>query len=134
MTQATRKPRRSEALRVRVNQEERAGLMRLAASIEQKPSRVLRRLIREAVTGGPDFFDDGLNELRMAHQQLAAVGRNINQLAKAANRDERIVPHELRSELSDARARVEDLARLYRQAVVRAHVRSAKPMEEGRAR
>ena len=133
MARSTSKTSRSEALRVRVNEEERAGLMQLAASIEQKPSRVLRRLIREAVTGGPDFFDDGLNELRTAHRQLAAVGRNINQLAKAANRAERIVPHELRGELTIVKARVEDLARLYRQALERARARTVNVVRAGRA-
>ena len=105
---------------------------RLAKSLDRKPSEILRRLVREAVTGGPDFFDDGLEELRTAHRQLAAVGRNINQLAKAANRDEPIVASELRDELAEVKARVEDVAGVYRGAVERARKRTVKPLREGR--
>ena len=133
MTETTAKKRRSEALRVRVRDDEREALNRLAKSLDRKPSEILRRLVREAVTGGPDFFDDGLEELRTAHRQLAAVGRNINQLAKAANRDEPIVASELRDELADVKARVEDVAGVYRGAVERARKRTVKPLRKGRA-
>ena len=133
MTDTTTKKRRSEALRVRVRDDEREALNRLAKSLDRKPSEILRRLVREAVTGGPDFFDDGLEELRTAHRQLAAVGRNINQLAKAANRDEPIVASELRDELADVKARVEDVAGVYRGAVERARKRTVKPLRKGRA-
>ena len=133
MTETTAKKRRSEALRVRVRDDEREALNRLAKSLDRKPSEILRRLVREAVTGGPDFFDDGLEELRTAHRQLAAVGRNINQLAKAANRDEPIVASELRDELADVKARVEDVAGVYRRAVERARKRTVKPLRKGRA-
>ena len=133
MTETTAKKRRSEALRVRVRDDEREALNRLAKSLDRKPSEILRRLVREAVTGGPDFFDDGLEELRTAHRQLAAVGRNINQLAKAANRDEPIVASELRDELAEVKARVEDVAGVYRGAVERARKRTVKPLRKGRA-
>ena len=133
MTETTAKKRRSEALRVRVRDDEREALNRLAKSLDRKPSEILRRLVREAVTGGPDFFDDGLEELRTAHRQLAAVGRNISQLAKAANRDEPIVASELRDELADVKARVEDVAGVYRRAVERARKRTVKPLRKGRA-
>ncbi len=133
MTKTTAKKRRSEALRVRVRVDEREALNRLAKSLGRKPSEVLRRLVREAVTGGPDFFDDGLDELRAAHRELAAVGRNINQLAKAANRDEPVVASELRGELADVKARVDDVAGIYRGAVERARRRTVKALREGRA-
>ncbi len=133
MSKTTAKKRRSEALRFRVRGDEREALKRLAKSLNRKPSEVLRRLVREAVTGGPDFFDDGLDELRAAHRELAAVGRNINQLAKAANRDKPVVSAELRGELADVKARVEDVAGVYRGAVERARRRTVKPLREGRA-
>ncbi len=133
MTKTTAKKRRSESLRVRVRNDEREALKRLAKSLGRKPSEVLRRLVREAVTGGPDFFDDGLDELRAAHRELAAVGRNINQLAKAANRDKPVVASELRGELADVKARVDDVAGIYRGAVERARRRTVKALREGRA-
>lgn len=133
MTETTTKKRRSEAFRVRVRDDERAGLDRLAQSLKRKPSEIIRRLVREAVTAGPDYFDDGVKELRAAHRQLAAVGRNINQLAKAANRDEPVVSSELRDELAVVMARVEDMAGLYRGAIEQARKRTVKPLREGRA-
>ena len=123
----------SEALRVRVRDSERDAFKRLAGSLGEKPSRVLRRLIREAITGGPDLFDDGLAELREAHRQLAAVGRNVNQLARAANRGDPIVPSELHGKLADVKAQVAELARLYGSAVERARRRSVQPLQRRRA-
>lgn len=133
MPKPSARPSASDSLRVRVHRSEREALKRLADSLDQKSSRILRRMIREAITGGPDFFDDGLAELREAHRQLAAVGRNINQLARAANRDDPIVPSELRSELAEVKVMVDNLARLYAAAVEHARCRSVKPLQRQRA-
>ncbi len=116
----------SDALRIRIHTDERIALGRLAKSLDEKPSRLVRRLVREAITQGPDFFDDGLAELRAAHRELAAVGRNINQLAKAANREERVVPAQLRRNLAAAKLQVERLAEIYREAVERSRRRTVK--------
>ena len=133
MTEAIAKKPRSKVFHVRVRDDERAALDKLAKSLDRKPSEIIRRLVREAVTTGPDFFDDGLNEMRQAHRQLAAVGRNINQLAKAANRDEPVVSSELRGELADVRARVERVAGVYRTAVERTRKRVVKPLKDSLA-
>ena len=94
-------------------------------SLDLKPSELLRRLVREAVTQGPDYFDDGLEELRAAHRELAAIGRNINQLARAANREEPIVAAELLPALEDAKKQVASVGRVYRDAVERSRRRTA---------
>jgi hypothetical protein len=86
----------------------------------------VRRLIREAITAGPDFFDDGVDELRIAHRELAAVGRNINQLARSANQGERVVPAQLKRNLAAAKLQVERLADFYRAAVERARARTVQ--------
>ena len=117
---------KTSSLRVRVNAEEHAALQRLAESLDEKPSRVVRRLVREAVTGGPEYFHDGLVEMRAAHRELAAVGRNINQLARAANRDERVVSKDLRRNLAAAKQQVDRLAGLYREAVERIQRRNVQ--------
>lgn len=116
----------SDSLRVRVHADERIALGRLAKSLDEKPSRLVRRLVREAITQGPDFFDDGVVELRAAHRELAAVGRNINQLAKAANKNERVVPAQLKRNLAAAKLQVERLAEIYREAVERSRRRTVK--------
>lgn len=77
---------RSRVVFARLREAEEAGLKHLAARLGQTPSRIIRRLIREAITGGPDYFDDGLLELGRMHRELAAIGSNLNQLARAANR------------------------------------------------
>lgn len=115
---------KTSSLRVRVNPEEHAALQRLAKSLDEKPSQVVRRLVREAITGGPEYFEDGLAEIRAAHRELAAVGRNINQLARAANRDERVVSKDLRRNLAAAKQQVERVATLYREAVERVQQRN----------
>ena len=89
-SQRKRREIHSEALRVRVRPEERKALQEFAATLGQTPSRIIRRLIREAITGGPDYFKDELLDLRRVSRELAAIGRNLNQLAKAANRGERV--------------------------------------------
>ena len=77
---------RSRMLHVRLREAEYAGLQELAGALGQTPSRVLRRLIREALTGGPDYFKDELVDRRGLVRELIATGRNLNQLARAANR------------------------------------------------
>ena len=114
----------SESLRVRIHANERQALGRLAESLDQRPSRIVRRLIREAITQGPDFFDDGVSELRAVHRELAAIGRNINQLARKANQNERVVPAQLKRNLAAAKLQVERVADVYREAVERARQRT----------
>lgn len=105
---------------------ERAALNVLARSLNETPSRVLRRLFREAITAGPDYFEDGLTELRAAHRALASVGRNINQLAKAANSKEKVVSSDVRRNLAAAKLQVERLADIYRGAVERVQRRTLR--------
>jgi len=69
---------RSKTVCVRLRAEEEAGLKKLAADLGQAPSRIMRRLIREALTGGPDYFDDGVLDLRRMHRELAVIGRNLH--------------------------------------------------------
>ena len=76
---------RSRMVGVRLREQEWAGLQELAAKLDQSPSRIIRRLLREALTGGPDYFNDELVDLRRMCRELAAIGRNLNQLALTAN-------------------------------------------------
>ena len=102
--------------------------VRYSAYSLEKPSRIVRRLIREAITQGPDFFDDGVGELRSAHRELAAVGRNINQLARSANQGEKVMPVQLKRNLAAAKLQVERVAAVYRDAVERARQRTVRPL------
>ena len=114
----------SEAVRVRLNRDEKRALLKFAETLDERPSRVMRRLIREAVSGGPDFFDDGLAEIRETHRQLAAIGRNLNQLTKLAHKGEALLPSDVMPELEAIKKEVKSAAAHYRSALARARARS----------
>jgi len=117
---------RTESTPVRLLPEEKEALAQLAERLGVKPSRVHRRLIREAITGGPDYFDTELVELKKFRGQLLAIGRNINQLAKLANQGEGVVPSVLRRDLEEARTVIAGASRLYLQAIERVTQRSLR--------
>lgn len=70
----------TEALRFRVTPGELAGLKAVAAREGVTLSRLLRRAVREMVTGGPDFFDDGTERMSELARELAAIQRRLLQL------------------------------------------------------
>ena len=107
---------RSSSVRVRLREEERAAFQQFAAQLGQTPSRIIRRLIREAITAGPDYFDDGLLELRQMRNELARVGGNLNQLVRAANTGAAVEGDELRRVLNAVSVQVEAVKELYRRA------------------
>lgn len=73
-------------LRIRLTEEEDRAIVVLARFLgEGTRSRIIRKMIREAIGQGPDLLKDDLNSFREAVRQLAAVGRNINQIAHALN-------------------------------------------------
>ncbi len=119
---------RSETVHVRLVNAEKQALLRLAKRVRQPPSRVIRRLIREAVSGDPDYFDDGLAEIRETHRQLAAVGRNLNQLTKLAHRGEALVPGDIAPDLEALAAQLERLAEQYGSTVARVRARRVTQM------
>jgi hypothetical protein len=71
---------------MRLNDQEDQALVRLAGTLGAKTrSRVVRKLIRDALGLGPDLLKDDLNSFREAARHVSAVGRNINQIARAIN-------------------------------------------------
>ena len=79
------KRQKSEALRVRLYEDEKEAFARLAESMDVSTSELLRRMVREAVSSGPSLFDDGISGLVDAGNAVSAVGRNINQMTRAIN-------------------------------------------------
>ena len=102
---------------VRLRVEEDTGLKALGKALGLSPSRIIRRLIREAINGGPDYFTDGEKEIRMMHVHLSAVGRNLNQLVKAVNRDELVPSEDLVQVLDVVRLQVAGIEAHYLKAV-----------------
>lgn len=118
----------SEVGRVRLRQEESTGLKALAQALGLTPSRIIRCLIREAITGGPDFFNNGEVELRTMRQHLTAIGRNLNQLTRAVHRGEAVEIAELRRVINAARIQVSAVEELHMRTIEVAAKRAWGPL------
>ncbi len=76
---------RTDRVTVRFTRNEGRDLQRLASVRGLKRSAYLGGLFRAHATRAPYFTDEEVGALRDANRQLAAVGRNVNQIAKALN-------------------------------------------------
>ena len=132
MPRPTSKPAatRSRMAFVRLREEEDAALKKLAADLGQTPSRLLRRLIREALTGGPDYFDDGAIDLLRMHRELAAIGRNLNQLSRTANQGGAVGGDDVRRVINAGIVQMEAVKELYLRAVRATVTRAVLPLYE----
>ena len=113
---------------VRLRVDEDTGLKALGKALGLSPSRIIRRLIREAITGGPDYFDEDVKEIRLMHVHLAAVGRNLNQLVRAANRGEPILNEDVQRMVDVLRLQVAGIEDRYLTAVRAAAKRTWEPL------
>ena len=68
---------------VRLNEEEHQALDVIQERLQTTRSRLLRKVIRELIGLGPDLLAQEWKVLEDLVYQLAAVGRNLNQLLKA---------------------------------------------------
>ena len=118
----------SRMVHTRLRLAEDTGLKQLAAALNVPPSRIIRRLIREAITGGPDYFKDGEKEIRLMHVHLAAVGRNLNQLVRAANRGDPLLNADVLRVLDVLRLNVAGIQQSYFKTVRAAAWRSWEPL------
>lgn len=122
---------RSQAVRVRLREEERAAFQQFAAALGQTPSRIIRRLIREAITGGPDYFKDELGELRKMRRELTAIGRNLNQLARAANQGGVVEGADVRRVVNACLVQTAAVKALYRALLDTVVNRTVEPLRDG---
>ena len=121
---------RSRAAAIRLREDEWAGLTQLAETLGQPPSRIIRRLIREAITGGPDYFNDGVSELERMISELAAIGRNLNQLSRAANQGRAVSGDDVRRVINAGIVQMEVVKGLYKRAVRATVKRVVLPLYE----
>ena len=86
-----------------------------------KRAQWIRNLIQANLTKKPVLLESSINELRTANRELAAIGRNINQLTKALNRSIELdfsdqVSHqhliELKTEIKKNRAAINQLVKV----------------------
>jgi len=115
-------PAYSRVRHVRLRLAEDDALKQMAAATGQTPSQVIRQLIRIAATGAPDYVGEEKIDLRMNARQIAAIGRNLNQLVRAINRGEQVAPDDLRRVLNATRVQFTVVHQTYLNAV-RAAVR-----------
>lgn len=113
---------------VRLRLEEDAGLVALGQALGLSPSRIIRSLIREAITGGPAFFDNGEVELRTMRQHLTAIGRNLNQLTRAVHRGEAVEIAALQRVIHAARLQVAAVEELHLRTIETAAKRAWWPL------
>lgn len=86
-----------------------------------KRAQWIRNLIQANLTKKPVLLEKSINELRTANRELAAIGRNINQLTKVLNRSIELdfsdqVSHqhliELKTEIEKNRAAINHLVKV----------------------
>ena len=120
----------SRMVHVRLHLKEAEGLKQRAEDLGQTPSRLIRRLIREALNGGPDYFDDGVLDLRRMHRELASIGRNLNQLSRAANQGAVVGGDDVRRVINAGLVQMEAVKGLYLRAVRATVKRAVLPLYE----
>ena len=125
---------RSKMAGVRLREEEWAGLVQLAENLGETPSRIIRRLVREAINGGPDYFDDGLLDLRRMYRELNSIGRNLNQLSRAANRGAVVGGDDVRRVINAGLVQMEAVKGFYGRTVGAAVGRTVGALYEGAGR
>lgn len=107
----------STPLGVRLTSDEMERLRALAQAEGVPVSRLLRRAVREMVNGAPDPFDDGVLAMRETAKQLAAIGRNLNQLVASVNRGEYAHATDIVAVVKDLRSAVEEARGRYARLV-----------------
>jgi len=115
---------------VRVDEDEKQAFTRLADRLGVKPSVLHRRLMKEAVDEGPEVFEKELAALLDANVQLSAIGRNINQIARAINQGaivvEPIDSRDLEGVISAVDAQKEAVRRMIKRARSKRRIRKPK--------
>ena len=120
----------SRSRNIRLHLAEDQGLKQLAENLGETPSRVIRRLIREAINGGPDYFDDGVLDLRRMYRELNSIGSNLNQLSRAANRGAVVGGEDVRRVINAGIVQMEAARGLYLRAVRATVKRAVLPLYE----
>ena len=69
--------------KTRVRYEEYFAFVAVLLKMNTTCSRFLRKVIREVIGQGPDLLPNEIQDFREAVNQVATLGRNINQLVRA---------------------------------------------------
>ena len=75
-------------LRVRLRAEEKKQFRDIAERLHTTPARLIRKVVRDTIGFGPDLMPQDLKMVGEAINQLAALGRNLNQLLRCIHQGE----------------------------------------------
>lgn len=84
----SRRPKRSEALHLRLTRDEHAGLRALSSRTGIRRSRLARKALRELITGGVDLLERDQQATLELARQMRLIGVNLNQIARRVNQGE----------------------------------------------
>jgi hypothetical protein len=70
---------------VRLDQAEDSRFQEMVQHLQTSRSQLLRKMIRELIGEGPDLLPQEFKVLDEAVYQIAAIGRNLNQLLRAVH-------------------------------------------------
>lgn len=76
---------KTETVRVRLSQLEKQAVGEFAEDCNLSVNALIEKVLREVIGAGPHLLSDDLKVLDEATQQLAAIGRNLNQIVRAMN-------------------------------------------------
>ncbi|KAF0174900.1 MAG: hypothetical protein FD124_2740 [Alphaproteobacteria bacterium] len=110
---------------VRFTDVERGEIESAASALSVAPSALIRAGALCAARRGPALLPQEAVAVHRAAGALGAVGRNLNQIARALNQDETAVAADVRESLEDVAALVLDLLDAHR-ALLAAHVRRGR--------
>ncbi len=108
---------------VRMNEAEALAMSRLASQLQTSRSRLLRKVIRESIGEGPDLLPNEMKHFEEAVFQLAALGRNLNQLLKLVHSGQVKVSSQEQALMEGIRDQVERLKRETLTVIDRTHER-----------
>lgn len=80
-----RREKAAQRMKLHLTASELAGLNTLAAEEGYRPTQWVVAMIRTKLTGQPHVGQPELERLTRSNQQLLALGRNLNQIAKVLN-------------------------------------------------
>ena len=116
---------RTSVVRIRVTDAEAEAFKRTAEKLGVKPVQLHRRIVRElGGRGVVELFPPDGPAISEAAKQLAAVGRNLNQIAKAVNRGSAVIDADTREDLERTLTEVRRTRDAVREVLKRSRTRS----------
>jgi hypothetical protein len=122
-TPVRRRAKRSETLQTRLTAEEHSALRHLSDRTGIRASRLVRKAIRELVTGGVDLLNREQQAVLELARQMRLIGVNLNQIARHLNRGDSD-SHGLRRSIEELRQALTESEYTWRRLIATARART----------